>query len=519
MKFSKRGNEKGFALISVYMVAVILLGISGATFSRAFIESREISREITRQQIRATAEAGLQSAMSQIGAPPATGGIAYSGYIDITPMNNLNLTDTSGNNVLVNDANVNFDVTINYPNQADWVVVQATGTPTANPAESITLEGRVFLDSNFSKYMVYANTPTVWLGNNLQLGFSDGVNPEGVPVNELDRNMLYYTGNLSFPGNNVQIYGDVNTEGSIFGNPNSWLHGDAYTGAFSVNGAGQVTSSGVTGNLAVGDGFSDDIDRNGDGFINAQDYPDYHGLTPNGGGDSHAEETIGALDLNFYANVAQTVPGPNGIHVVKYPGGTPRYFKFETGPGGTTSRIVEYSSASYQSVVGTQDLQSTNGIIYANGDIFVKGEIKGRVTVVSSNNIYYADNVKYSGGASTVSASDSVAFLAKNQHYFLPQSVEVSGIVYGEKFYDPGNLALVASKKLDSDYNVVNISPGEKADGHFRHYGNIVMNGTANTAVYLNDRAYLYDPNIKYYRPPGLPVAPSLRVIREATNP
>ena len=118
MNLLKRNNEKGFALVSVYMVAVILLGISGATFSRAFIESREVGREVTRLQVRATAEAGLQSAMSQIGANPLTGGISYSGYIDTTPIA-LNLTDSTGNNVLVNDANVNFNVNIVYPNQAD----------------------------------------------------------------------------------------------------------------------------------------------------------------------------------------------------------------------------------------------------------------------------------------------------------------------------------------------------------------------------------------------------------------
>lgn len=531
MNFSNRDNEKGFALISVYMVAVILLGISGATFSRAFIESREISREITRQQIRAGAEAGLQNALAQIGAPPATNFIAYSGYIDITPLA-LTMLDTNQNNVKANDANVNFNVTFDYPNQADWVIVTATANAVGgDPANAIRLEGRVFLDSNFSKYMVYANTPTVRLGNNLQLGFSDGVNPQGVPANELDRNMLYYTcvppqcsggaGNLSFSGGNVQIYGDVNAKGSILGNASSWLHGDAYTGSFSVNGAGQVTTSGVTANLKVGDGFSDDTDRNGDGFINAQDYPDYHGLTQSGGGDSHKEEIVAPLDLNFYAG-ARSIPGANGIDVVKYGGGNPRYFKFETGSNGTTTRVVEYSSAGYQTVIGTRDLQNKNGIVYVKGDIFVKGEVKGRVTVVSSNNIYYAGDVKYSGNSSYVvnpnnsSSINSVAFLAKNQHYFLPNSVEVSGIVYGEKAYDPGPLAIVASQKLDANFQPVPIQGGEKFDGHFRHYGNIVMNGTADTAVYLNDRAYLYDKDVKYYRPPGLPVAPNLRLVREA---
>ena len=260
-------------------------------------------------------------------------------------------------------------------------------------------------------------------------------------------------------------------------------------------------------------------------MINAQDYPDYHNLTPNGGGDAHKYEVVNPLNLNFYASQARSVPGINGIDVVRYGGGRNRYFKFETAPSGNVTRIIEYRNAGYQGApIGTRDLQSKNGLVYINGNVFVQGEIKGKVTVVSSKNVYYTGNVKYAGNQSKVNPNnpDAAAFFAKNQQHFLPMSVEVSGIVYAEKAFNKNNLALAifGSYKLNQTFNgIVPILPREKDYGHFRHYGNIVMNGVANTSVYRYDRAYVYDPNLKYYRPPGLPVEPDIRLVREAPNP
>ena len=512
MNFSSLKNEKGFALVSVYLVSMVIMALSASTYTRTFIESREVGREINRLQIRSAAESGLQRALAQISFNALTGGIAYTGFINTAPIPSTNLNNYNGTNVVGN-----FSVNITYPNQADWVVVNATGT--APQGESpIILEARVFLDSNFSKYMMYANTPNLGLGDNLLLGASDGTNPEGVPTNGTDRNMLYYTGDLTFSGSNVNIYGDTHTQGLINGNASSWNHGDTYAGGFTTNSFGQVTNSGVSGGLRVGDGFSDDTDRNGEGTVNALDYPDYHASTANGGGDSHKTETINPLNLNFSASQAQSIPGIDGIDVARYGGGNPRYFKFEPSSSGNTTRIVEYSSPSYQTQTGSRDLQSKNGIVYVNGNVFVQGEITGRVTVVSSNDIYYADNIKYAGGNSYTSASNAASFMAKNKHYFLPESLEVSGILYGERATS-SSTALDATYKRGNalnNYKPIYDAGASKLNGHFRQYGNIVMNGTANTSVYRFDRAFMYDANAKYYRPPGLPVQPVLRLVREA---
>ena len=80
------------------------------------------------------------------------------------------------------------------------------------------------------------------------------------------------------------------------------------------------------------------------------------------------------------------------------------------------------------------------------------------------------------------------------------------------------NTDIEATRKvlILNNYKPIYDAGASKLNGHFRQYGNIVMNGTANTSVYQFDRAFMYDPNVKYYRPPGLPVQPVLRLVREA---
>ena len=103
--------------------------------------------------------------------------------------------------------------------------------------------------------------------------------------------------------------------------------------------------------------------------------------------------------------------------------------------------------------------------------------------------------------------------MARNKVYFRPESLEVSGIIYADKA-GSGTLA------FDSDYNINGVNNGytAKHDGHFRHFGNLIADGEGNTSNYYHDRAYIYDPNLKYYRPPGLPIRPELRTVRELSN-
>lgn len=485
-------NERGMALISVYMVSLFVTTISAAAFSKSFFEMKQVEREMARLRSFAAAEAGVQNAMAQIGVN------AYTGFINTTPINIANFRAVDGSAV------GSYAVAIDYPDQADWVIVSSTANVDGDVR---TLEGRIFLDSNLSKYLVYADSPNFGSGTNAQYGEPDRTDangdgvpdyPEFVPSSEYDRASLYFTGDWTTSGSNVNLYGDVNAQGKVNGNSSSRIRGDAYTGTYATDALGRVIRSGVLGGIPVGDGFRDDRDRNGDGIINAADYPDYHGLTAAGGEDNHKFDTLTRLDNNFYRN-------NNSIPLYGGPAAQNRFLKFVPTGAGSTTQVVEYSDATFTSVVNTHNLPS-NAILYVNGGIYAKGEIGGRVSVVSSSNIYFDGNTTYAAGQTKADPTHSVAFLAKNKLYFRGNDLAVSGILYAEN-------SSSSSAAFDANYNVNGqYDPGSKV--RLRLSGNRIIKGSTNLSIY-RDRIYGYDPLLKYYRPPGIPVVPSLRTVRE----
>lgn len=483
-------DEKGAALITVYLVSVFITTAAAAAYSKSFFEMRQVEREVARIRSFAAAEAGIQNGMAQIAAN------GYTGFIDTTPMNAANFQAVDGLTV------GSYQVTFAYPNQADWVTVTSTATV---DGDTRNLEGRVFLDSNLSKYLVYANTTDFASGDNAQYGEPDltdayGDNipdyPEFVPPNEIDRAAMYFTGSWTISGTSVKLYGDANAQTQINGNASSKVHGDTYSGGFTQNSSGVVTNSGVTGSLAVADGFADDIDRNVSGSITPEDYPDYHKLSAAGGGDSHKTETLIPINQTFYAannNTPQFVGGS----------AQSRYLEFVSVGGGTSTQIKEYTNNTFTTLSTTYTLPSS-AIVYVKGNAYVKGEIGGRVSIVSSNNIYIDGNFTYAGGQTKADVNHSTALLAKDKVYFRPKTLTVSGILYGEN-------GASASTVFDGGQNIPS-ETGSKIK--LRLYGNRVMNGSTNLSVYP-DRVYAYDSNLKYYRPPGLPIIPTLRTVRE----
>lgn len=480
-------NEKGFALISTYLMMIVIAGIAMATWSKSFIEVRQVDRELARLRSYAAAEAGLQSSLAQIAAD------AYTGFINTQPINVSNFQSVSGQTV------GSFGVTMEYPDQADWVIVRSAGTVAS---ETRTLEGRVFLDSNLSKYLVFADTPDFGSGTNAQYGEPDTSDndgngipdyPEGIPANEDERAALYFTGDWTLSGSNVQLYGDAHAQGVIDGNTSSKVHGDSYVSTFTQNQSGQVTNTGVSGGLPVTDGFADDIDRNGDTIVDMNDFPDRHDLTTTGDGDAHAAETITPIDHNFY-QAHNNTPSYAGA------GAQNRFLEFEPINNGTATRIVEYTNSNFTTQVGTVTLPA-DAIVYVKGDIYAKGEMGGRVSVVSSDDIFFENNLTYTAGQTKADSTHSTAFLAKDKLYFKAGNLTVSGILYAEN--SSGGTAFDASQ-----------GPAKQK---LRLYGNRVMKGNTNLSLYP-DRIYGYDSQLKLYRPPGIPVVPDLRLVREASG-
>jgi hypothetical protein len=507
-------NQQGFALISVYLASMVILIVSMAAFSSVLTESRNVERERTRARAYAAAEAGLQTALAQIGQTAT----AYTGFINTAAIPTTDFQSVAG------DAVGSFSVNVSYPNQADWVILTTTATV---EGETRQLEGRVFLQSNLSKYLMYANTSTIGLGTNLVLGASDGVSPQGVPANANDRAELYYTNDLDFSGSNIHIYGDTHAENFISGSNSNTIHGDTYVGRFQMDALGRVTDDGINGTLTVGDGFNDDIDRDGNGVINANDYADRHDLLPAAeqstsfNADARREEVIDQVNLNFYQANNASVAASRGYGTTT----AERYFAFEPAGGGTQTNVVVFGSLARFNAYNPFGSGAANtaarayktdeftlpssAVLYNNGKAHVKGTIAGRVSVVASDDILFDGNVKYGGNSSYCSPQNSAAFLARDMVYFRPESLEVSGIIYADK-------SSSSSLAIDSDYNINGQSrPQDKYNGHFRHFGNLIIDGMGNTSNYALDRAYVYDPNLKYYRPPGLPVRPELRTVRE----
>lgn len=481
----KLKDEKGIALLSVFMFAILIVSTSAAAYAKALFEHRVVVRELARVRSFAAAEAGLQRAMFQISQN------AYTGFINTTAISFPNFQAVNGSTV------GSFQVTLNYPNQADWVIVQSTGIV---DGDTKRIEGRIFLDSNLSKYLVYADTTTFSSGDNAQYGVpdyadanNDGVAdyPQLVTENENDRAALYFTNDWNATGSGVELFGDVNAEGGITGNTTTDVNGDTYAGDCTP-GSGGNGQCGISGSIKVGDGFNDDIDRNNNGTFDAKDYLDQHALTETGDNDAHAKETLVQIDHNFYAN-NNNIPGYSATT-------KNRYIVLQTLNNGAQTKVVEYSSASYTSQVASYNLPA-NAIVYVKGDMYVKGDVGGRVSFVSSDDIFFTGNVKYYNNQNYVDPAHSTAFLAKNKLYFQTSNQSVSGILYAE---NSSNSSVAFDASTGATKNTLNL------------YGNRILNGGSNLSAYPN-RVYAYDKGLRYYRPPGIPVVASLRVVREVS--
>jgi len=172
--------------------------------------------------------------------------------------------------------------------------------------------------------------------------------------------------------------------------------------------------------------------------------------------------------------------------------------------------VEEYKDSTWQQMKSSYSLPA-HAIVYVNGDVYIKsGQVDGRISVVSSENIVIDGDVKYAKAEYPEYADEShaAAFMARDEIYLRSKTDQnVSGIFYAENVSG-------GSTAIDAAYDSKWRAYGEAEKGTLNVYGNRVMNGQANTSVF-QDRTFAYDPNLKYYRPPGIPVTPSVKVVRE----
>lgn len=489
-------NQKGAALITTYLVGAIALIFSLATFEGARSQAKNFERDINRVISYEAAESGIQAAMNQIGIN------SYTGSINSGTISSTTVSSTYG------VGSGSYSVSISYGN-ADWVVVTSTGT--SNGVTTV-LEGTIFLQSTLSKYSVFITDATTG-GSNLTLGASDGVNTRGVAEDPTKRAQYYYGNGYTFGGTNINIYGDFNVEGSLAGytSGTTQIYGDAYVGSYTENSSGAVTSSGMTNtsHINIGDGFSaDDKDRNKDGSITSADWPDLHDLNATGLNDANKTQTLPTIDTSWYST-------NNNVTAFNTAGS--RYLIFADNGTGSNTVVKNVTSTQFASYLSSGTFSGSptatyslpnKAVVYNNGSLYVAGNITGRVAVVSNNDIYFDGNVNYYGNAHYASSSNSAAFIASDQIFLRGDSLTLSGILYAQ---NNGN----HSNAFEAGYNTSGAADSSKS--YLRFYGNTLMDGTLNTSVY-SDRAWIWDSNLSKYRPPGVPVEPELRMVREVVS-
>jgi hypothetical protein len=455
-------NNKGVMFVTSTFLIAVLAGTSVLFLNRSINEIRAVEREVDRFRAYCAAEAGFQGALSQIGTQSYTGFVNTAEYTDALIHSGVTYATCT--------ATTTADTT-------DFIIIQSTGTASYS---SRTIQARVFLDSNLSKYLVYADTTSFGSGANAQYGEAlldentglpqvDGTGRSRVAGDDYDRAMMYFTGDWNITGSNVEMYGNVyvNDDLNVYSGSDGDIHGDTFVGKSYIQ----------SGTLTVNDTWDDGADK--------------RTMT------SDMTDVLNSLNLSFYSS-HNSIPtfGATAQN---------RYIKFVESADGTHTVVQEYNDRKYSSMVNSYNLPAT-AIIYVNGDAYIKGTIKGRISIVASDDIFIQGNLEYANGLAHANASDAAAYIAKDKIFFAANSADVAGIFYASKSYS-------SDPAFDATYDTNGYSnPGAKVDLKVR--GNRVINGTTNLSYYDN-RQYIYDPYLKKFRPPGLPVTSVVSFVRE----
>jgi hypothetical protein len=216
-------NNKGVMFVTSSFLIAVLTGTSVMFLSRSINELKAVDRELDRYRAYCAAEAGFQGALSQIGTTSYTGFVNTADY------------ETS---LIVGGQQVASCSAAVTPDTTDFIVVESTGT---GRYTNRTIRARVFLDSNLSKYLVYADTSAFGSGTNAQYGEAlvdeatgnvvvDSNGRERVAEDDYERAKMYFTGDWNISGENIKMYGDVYTgdDLNVPSGSSADIHGDTY---------------------------------------------------------------------------------------------------------------------------------------------------------------------------------------------------------------------------------------------------------------------------------------------------
>ncbi len=458
----KHRNEKGFMLIATSFLIVVLTAFSAMTLFRSINEAKAVEREVDRLKTYCAAEAGLQGAFSEIA------GTSYIGYINTSDygptdlyMNGEKVSDCHATKMLVSD---------------NCVIVQSTGNGIYSTR---SYEARIYLESLLSKYFLFTDSEDFATGQWAQYGTplkdpvtgEDAVDANGrvrVAEDDYDRALMYFKGNWTIQGENVSLYGNAYAEGSLDINSNKSLdaHGDTYV-------AGEYIE---TGDLIVDDTWDDGEDK--------------HPLT-----EDEREGELPTLDFTFYQN-HNAIPSFGTA-------ANARYIEFIVTAEGQNV-VNEYNNSNYSNLIASYNIPDTC-IIYVNGDAYVKGTINGRVCLVASDDVHIQGSLEYQD-TGFADQGHSAAWLAWDKIYYNNPEMTICGIFYAHGI-SKSNPHHDAAYTTEGTYD-----PESKQ--YINVVGNRIMKGNTNLGHYAH-RLYTWDPYLRKYPPPGLPVTAMVASVRE----
>lgn len=369
--------NKGFLLVTAYLVIIVLLILGSAFLLRAVNEKNLVQRQIMSKQAFYLAEAGLQDAHKGLREN-------WSGYTTELPRSSA-FSQSLGNG--------SFTVDIENDLPPDIIKLISKGTVgTVERTLEEKIKGMTGGDLSGFDFAVLA-------AGNLYLEGSGSIQNQDVYVNgnldvhsadAVNRGDVYATGNVKLETNGTDvgsITGNVNANGNITVNSGSTITGDA-TSAKTVNNDGTITgtiTSGADPNPVDETALATKADsyklssQDWDNYkAQAQVAGNYHAGTffPSGSytGIHYVDGNV-TVDADFSGTATFVIDGN-----VKFESGN---VNLDPASGNDYSFIIKGNVESTAEASGT-----LGGVIYSGGNFHVSSSVTLEGAVICFGNLY-----------------------------------------------------------------------------------------------------------------------------------